>query len=119
MIAIDLPWPPRALHPNARPHWGTKASKTKKARADGAKAALAARIRRNDQDIPQSLKVTAVFFPPNNRAHDVDGCMASCKAYFDGIADVIGIDDSKWTFGAPRKEAPVKGGAVRIELEAQ
>lgn len=118
MIAIDLPWPPRALHPNARKHWAVKAKAAKAARLTAGWCAKEAGIRRGDPDVPARLKVTAIFFPPNNHKHDVDGCMAICKAFFDGIADAIGIDDSKWTFGPPRKEAPVKGGAVRIELEA-
>lgn len=79
---------------------------------------LLAGVRKNDPDIPQALKVTAVFSPPDNRPRDIDGMFSSIKSYLDGIADIIGIDDSKWTFGAPRKEAVVKGGAVRIELEA-
>lgn len=117
MIAIDLPWPSRSLHPNARVHWSRKAKAAKVARQTAGWCAKAAGIRSGDPDLPQALKVTAIFFPPNNRAHDLDGCFAALKASFDGIADAIGIDDSKWTFGAPRKEAVVKGGAVRIEIE--
>ena len=43
--------------------------------------------------------------------------LSACKAYFDGIADFIGVDDSKWSI-AIRREPVVKGGAVRIELES-
>jgi crossover junction endodeoxyribonuclease RusA len=118
MIAISLPWPDRKLHPNAREHWSKRAKAAKHARATAYWCAKEAGIRLNDPDIPAALKVTAVFFPPNNHKHDIDGCLSALKASFDGIADAIGIDDSKWEFGAPRKEAPVKGGAVRIELEA-
>lgn len=117
MISIDLPWPSRVLHPNARAHWAQKAKAVKKARADAAWSAKAAGIRRGDYDIPLNLRVTAVFCPPDSRARDADGMLSSCKAYFDGIADVIGVDDSKWQI-ALRREAAVKGGSVRIELEA-
>lgn len=118
MIAITLPWPPRTLHPNERPHWAKKAAATKQARASAGWAAKLAGIRLGDPDIPTALKVTAVFNPPDRRPRDMDGLISNIKAYCDGIADVIGIDDSKWEWQAPRREAPVNGGSVRIELEA-
>ena len=117
MIAITLPWPDRSLHPNSRKHYMVKAKAVKAARWTAHKSIWEAGIRKTDTDLPQALKVTCIFSPPNNRKHDLDGCFAALKASFDGIADAIGIDDSKWTFGAPRKDAPVKGGAVRIEIE--
>lgn len=117
MIAITLPWPPRSLHPNSRKHWAVKAKDAKQARQTAGWCAKEAGIRRGDCDIPQALKVTAIFYPPNRHKHDLDGCLSALKSSLDGIADVIGIDDSKWQL-ALRKEAPVKGGLVRIELEA-
>jgi hypothetical protein len=42
--------------------------------------------------------------------------LAACKAYFDGIADVVG-DDSNWTIRM-RREPPRAPGSVCIELEA-
>ncbi|RTM07428.1 MAG: hypothetical protein EKK31_11745 [Hyphomicrobiales bacterium] len=117
MIAITLPWPPRSLHPNCRDHWARKAKDTKQARMLAGWCAKEAGLRQGDPDIPENLKVTAIFYPPNRHKHDLDGCLASSKAYLDGIADVIGVDDSKWQI-AIRREAPTKGGAVRIELEA-
>lgn len=117
MITLPLPWPPRDLHPNARVHWARRARCTKTFRTIAAGTALAAGIRRTDPDIPQSLRVTVVFSPPDNRRRDLDGMLSSIKSYLDGIADVIGVDDSEWSI-ALRREAPVKGGSVRIELEA-
>ena len=117
MIAIALPWPSRSLHPNARVHWSRRAKDAKQARMTAGWCAKEAGIRSGGPDIPQALKVTAIFSPPDNRRRDVDGMLSSIKSYLDGISDVIGIDDSKWSI-ALRKEAPVKGGLVRIELEA-
>lgn len=115
-ITIKLPWPPKECHPNARVHWSIKARKAKNARIVAAWTAKEAGIRPNDPDIPQALRVTAVFSPPDNRRRDVDGMLSSIKNYLDGIADVIGIDDSKWQI-ALRREPATKGGSVRIELE--
>lgn len=112
MIVINLPWPPRILHPNERPHWGPKAAATKKARVTGAVCARAAKAPRMTAD---ALSVSVVFSPPDNRPRDDDGLMSNCKAYFDGIADVIGVDDSKWQF-KPTKAAPVKGGNVCVTI---
>lgn len=117
MIRIDLPWPPRELHPNARPHYMARARAAKRCRVLGAGLTLAAGVRRGDADIPGELKVTAIFSPPDNRPRDEDGMLSNIKSYLDGIADIVGVDDSKWKI-AIRREPPVKGGAVRIELEA-
>lgn len=117
MIRIELPWPPRELHPNARLHWAAKSPITRKARLWAQQATYAAGIRQFDPDIPFAIKATVVFCPPDKRARDIDGMLSSCKAYLDGIADVIGVDDSKWMI-AMRREEPRKRGAVFVELEA-
>jgi crossover junction endodeoxyribonuclease RusA len=74
-------------------------------------------LRPGDPDIPETPKVTAVFFPPDKRHRDIDGLLSSMKAAFDGIADAIGVDDSRWQIGYRRGE-PVKNGLVLIEIEA-
>lgn len=94
-----------------------KARAAKASRTYAGWAAKEAGIHREDPDIPQALKVTAIFSPPDNRRRDVDGMLSSIKSYLDGIADVIGIDDSKFEI-VLRKAAPRKGGSVRIELES-
>lgn len=112
MIVIDLPWPPRTLHPNARLHWAAKAKATKKARNEASICALVAKAPKMAAD---ALDVSVVFSPPDNRPRDVDGLLSNCKAYLDGIADVIGIDDSRWQFKLS-KDAPIKGGRVRVTI---
>lgn len=113
-LTLDLPWPSRDLHPNARVHWAKRAKAAKKARADAAWTARAAGIGKIEAD---ALSVTAVFSPPDSRARDVDGMLSNIKAYLDGLADVIGVDDSRWQI-AIRREAPRPLGSVRIVLEA-
>jgi crossover junction endodeoxyribonuclease RusA len=113
MISVDLPWPSRDLHPNARKHWAQRAKAAKKARLDAAIAARAAGIRKIRA---ASLRIIATFSPPDNRRRDSDGMLSSLKSSFDGIADVIGVDDSLWNITIQRAE-PVRGGNVRIEIE--
>lgn len=111
---IKLGWPARALHPNHRAaHWSVKAAATKSARTNAAWATKQAGLSKLDL---ASLKVTVVYHAPDKRRRDADGVLSSCKAYLDGISDVIGIDDSEWEI-AIRKAEPVKHGAVKITLE--
>ena len=115
MITIELPWPDRVLLPNSRVHWAKKAKATKRARNDASYLALSNGVRTHDFFGLDQLDVTLVFIPPDNRRRDTDGTVSSVKAYCDGIADVVGIDDSKWVLGI-RREKPRKPGFVRVEV---
>lgn len=110
---LTLPWPSRDLHPNARGHWAKRAKAAKSARLVASWTAKEVGIGRI---IADALKVTAVFFPPNNQQRDIDGMLSSVKAYFDGLADVVGIDDSKWQI-AIKREAACAPGSVVFEIE--
>lgn len=99
IVRVDLPWPSRDLHPNARVHWATRAR--------------AAGIGRMEAE---ALHVTVIFTPPNNRAHDLDGLLSNVKSYLDGIVDVVGIDDRHWRI-SPVKESARPRGNVRVIIE--
>lgn len=108
---IRLPWPPRAVHPNARSHWAPKARVTRRMRQDAAWMARAAGVRVANGPLTVRLR----FCPPDARRRDLDGMIASCKAYLDGIADALGVDDSRFALAA-MVCAPVSAGAVEIEV---
>lgn len=112
-MRINLPWPDRDLHPNARVHWTRRHKAARIARETAFWTAKEAGIKPLAAD---ALSVTAIFTPPDNRRRDLDGMLASVKASMDGLADAIGVDDSKWSL-AIRREAPCKPGSVRIEIE--
>ena len=61
-------------------------------------------------------RVGLTFHAPTQRAYDLDNALARCKAGLDGLADVLGVDDSRWQYTIARG-APVKGGAVRVVIE--
>lgn len=105
---IELPWPDKRLSPNARVHWAELAKVKKKARIDGAKAALAGGARKLRGD---GVSVRLRFHPPDNRRRDTDNMLASCKAALDGVADAMLTDDSKWNLSIARG-AVRKGGVV-------
>lgn len=93
---IELPWPHKILWPNGRTRSvGYKASETAKHKEWGRIAALATGAQhtwnggKNDR-IPVLLK----FYPkPKGPAPDKDNAQASVKAYLDGIAKAMGVDD--------------------------
>lgn len=112
MYVISLPWPDKALSPNGRVHWSTKARATKTAKI------MSAALTRVETKKPlpwPRVRLEWAFHPKTAHALDLDNCIASCKAYQDGISLAIGIDDS--LFDATYRIAePIKGGLVRVTL---
>lgn len=114
MIQITLPWPDKRLNPNnARGHWAKRSGPIKQARSDAAWLAKAAIGPKPDWP---GAKVSMTFCPPDKRRRDRDNLIASMKAATDGIADALGIDDSKFetTYAI---STPIKGGAVTVTIE--
>lgn len=111
-LTLTMPWPVmRELSPNWRGHWSGKAKAKKKLRAAWAAAALEQGAHRVMRD---ALTVRLVFVPPDKRARDLDNLLASCKAGLDGLADVLGVDDSRWSIAISK--AAEQGGFVRVEV---
>lgn len=112
MLTVDLPWPNRGLHPNARLHWGAKAQLVKAARVDAfylTRAIMPTTIKAD------RIKLDVTFNPPNNRRRDLDGMIASLKSAQDGISDALGVDDR--FFEPTYRMGPVsKGGKVTVTI---
>ena len=110
MITLTLPWPPKELSPNARVHFMALARYKKAYRKACAWQAVSQGARKIDAE---RLSVSLVFYPPNKHARDADNCLAAMKSGLDGLADVLGVDDSKWriTF----EMADTIGGMVKVE----
>ncbi|MFO1268569.1 MAG: hypothetical protein U1F25_13740 [Rubrivivax sp.] len=63
------------------------------------------------------LAISLVFVPPDRRARDLDNLIAAMKAGLDGLADVLGVDDSRWRHAKPPTIARGEiGGLVRVEV---
>lgn len=116
LIAITIPWPPRELSPNARhSHWSQLARAKRRYRAA---CAMQARVQGASRLSAQRLSVHLRFVPPDRRARDLDNCIASVKAGLDGLADVLGVDDSRWTLSAGMPAAGGEiGGWVKVSVE--
>jgi len=110
---VTLPFPVKELSQNARVHWRVRADAVKKARTDAfylTKEAFGA-----TKPKWQGVRISYTFHPPSKARYDRDGLNARLKAYQDGIADALGIDD--YHFVPTYAYGPVvKGGAVRVEI---
>lgn len=111
---VILPWPDAKLSPNARgKHWGARAAAKKVAREVGFALTRAVFGTTRPNWLGASLDIT--FCPPDRRRRDDDNAIGSFKAYRDGIADALDIDDHKFKCSYAF-DKPVKGGAVRVEI---
>lgn len=110
--SFTLPWPAKILWPNGRGHWSAKSRATKNHRTWAFVATKACDIRG-----PFS-RWSVIFHPKTRHQIDDDNARASLKAYQDGIAQALGVDDR--TFPAPTIlfGEPIKGGLLSITIEA-
>ena len=114
-VIVHLQWPPSKLSPNARVHWAVRAKFTRKARRDAYYAAKEAGI---GGLTGEAFKVKTIFNPPGRYGYDEDNLKARCKALYDGISDALGFDDKLFRHEPVEIGDPVKGGSVRVEIEA-
>lgn len=113
-MTLIFPWPAKELSPNSRCHWSKKAKAVKKYREACWAIALQAKIKAPEGPIALSV----LFVPPDKRHRDWDNAIASAKALFDGLADALGVNDSR--FKLQMSLAPhgvtAKGGEVRVMI---
>lgn len=111
MMTLVMPWPTTELSPNARVHWAVLARAKKKYREE---CGWQARAQGAHRLSAERLDVTFTFYPPSRRRIDLDNCIARMKAGIDGIADVLGVDDSKWRMSFELAEQI--GGMVKVTI---
>lgn len=116
-VRVEYPWPSAKLVPHAKGNWRAKASATKSARHEAGMVTLAA-SQRLQPLIEKKLCLVVEFYPPDARRRDVMNTIAACKAMIDGIADVMGTDDSQFEIEwPPRYAEPVERGKVIVEFQ--
>lgn len=115
-MTIHLPWPPRTLSPNTPGHWAKKASAKKAYRSACMRAVEQGAWVGGFLPPDALLRVSLRFCPPDVRRRDLDNLLASMKSGLDGIADAIGIDDSRFRIVVDW-DKPITGGRVLVELE--
>lgn len=93
---ILLPYPPRELHPNGRAHWGAKARHARKQRAEAILLAKQAGYDKMKWPTEGRLCVWITGYARDRRRRDADGLLSSIKWALDGIAETMGVDDSRF-----------------------
>lgn len=86
-ITITLPYPHKALSPNARVHWAAKARAAKQARRDAMYAATAAMRQAGWKEPATAATLRPVFFCRTAAKRDDDNFTAMLKPSRDGFAD--------------------------------
>lgn len=116
MLTIILPWPPKELNPNSRVHWLKLAHHKKSYREVCAWNAMDQGARQIKAD---SLHLTLEFVPPSRRPFDLDNALAQMKSGLDGLADVLGVDDSNWSLTIRKAPAGEIGGMVNVTIDGE
>lgn len=112
MMTVILPWPPKGLSPNARLHHMALA-KQKKAYKEACMWQAVEQGARKVMDV-DGLHLVIMFTPPDRRHRDLDNMLSSIKSGLDGLRDVLGIDDSRWSLTISK--AKTIGGFVTVEV---
>lgn len=115
MRDLTLPWPSKDLSPNGRVHWARKAKAVRSARHTAGVLAIGAGWQ--GAPLPEGrLHLWVTFHPPTKRLPDDDNMLARFKAYRDGLADVLGVDDRRFVSHPLVSETPRKGGEVVVRI---
>lgn len=111
MTSFELPFPAKILWPNGRGHWAEK-SRAFKAHKEWAYIATKAATG------PRFSKVywNVTVHPKTRHPIDDDNARASLKAYQDGIALALGVDDKAFAAPVLTFGEPVKGGLVVVTI---
>lgn len=93
---LVLPWPHKDLSPNGRPKWRVKAKAVKHARQTA--VVLAYEAGWKGTVLPEGRLILWIdcYQAPGKKLPDDDNMVGRCKAYRDGIAKVLGIDDGRF-----------------------
>ena len=110
---VTLPWYSQELSPNSRKHWAV-VSRAKRQHKELANIYTRnANVKFSDDKHKVFLNIT--YCPPSKRRYDLDNCLASSKAYIDGISQAIGIDDSRFAIQMQMSEDTFDG-SIRVTI---
>lgn len=93
---VTLPFPPKELNPNNKPHWALLARVKKNYRKLCRVLALESGLTPEAVQGWTAASMHLDFYAPDRRRRDDDNMLAAMKAGIDGIADALGMDDNKF-----------------------
>ena len=108
---IELPWPPSSLSGHNSGAWYSKSSIVAKHRDWAKKATLAAKV---GTPADGDIRVLITFYPPDRRGDRIN-FPNRMKPYFDGIADALCVNDSRF-LPVYQFAEPVKNGRVVVSV---
>lgn len=116
-VTVTLPWPPSKTSKNAsrQGDWRGKARAAKDYRAACAWQCVVLDVKRRkwpSGDIP----VRVTYHPPTRHRVDWDNLAGRAKQGFDAVAEVVGLDDSRWWPVLSCKGEVVPGGRIVIQI---
>lgn len=97
-MIIKLPFPAPELFPNRKngKHW-TVTSTVKTAQKDAAYLLTKQAMHTTKSEFPEgSIPLSLVYLTPDKRKRDADNMLAASKALLDGMAQALGVDDSRF-----------------------
>jgi crossover junction endodeoxyribonuclease RusA len=112
---IELPFPGKILWPNGRGNHFAKHREFKKHKQWAWGAAKAARWFAPAEG---GVKWAVTLYPKTANRIDRDNALASLKAYQDGIAEAMGLNDADFETPSLQFAEPVKNGKVVVRIEA-
>lgn len=112
---IALPFPDKILWPNGRGHHMAKHRAFQKHK-EWARLATMTRIPRCYLWNGEPIRVRYIITPKTAHKIDADNAVAAMKAYQDGIAAALAVDDSAFTVPVIEFTAPRKPGGVEVVL---
>lgn len=120
VLQVVLPWPGRALSPNAsHRHWSEKRRATNAYRDTAYVIALEvirSQVAMRGPRPEGELRVAMKFCPPTNRRRDQDNLIGSMKWGLDGLARALQMNDSKFRLDEPEIGELHEGGAVIVRI---
>lgn len=109
---VQLPFPPASLSGHNKGHWRSKSSIVAKHREWARLAVLATHI--DATGYTGDIRVGVTFYPPNRRGDRIN-FPNRMKPYFDGIADALKVNDSRFVPSYHFAE-PVKDPCVVVTI---
>ena len=104
---IELPFPPASLSGHNEGHWRSKSAIVARHREWARLATLAAKTTAPARG---DIRVVTTFYPPDRRGDRIN-FPNRMKPYFDGIAQAMGVNDSRflpvYIFAEPSKPGKV------------
>ena len=116
---LVLPWPKLSeLSANGRLHWRAKHRKTKAQKNMAAWLAIEAGLQRVKIEDGAQIFVTYTACPPSRVSRfDDDNLGTALKGARDAIAEVLGVDDSRFQVQPIERGERSKDGGVIVEIE--